>query len=247
VIGAYHRRAAAVIARAGGFVATYTGDSVLAYFGDPRADKHDAERAVRAGLALVEAIAPPRRPPAEAGVPGVDTAAGMPLQLRVGIATGLVVVGDLTGERDAGERDVVGETPNLAARLQALAEPGSVVIAAATRRLLDLTPQKQKDKTLRAPVDQVEGLAARQPVRMLFEDTQWSAPTSLELFDLIIDRTNGVPLFVEELTKGVVESGMLTDSVTMTQWRGLSLRWRYRRRCRPRSWPGSIGWRRCRR
>jgi tetratricopeptide (TPR) repeat protein len=411
------------------------GDGVLAYFGYPRADEHDAERAVRAGLALVEAV------------PGLDTAAGVPLQVRIGIATGLVVVGDLIGQGAAQEQAVVGETPNLAARLQVLAEPGTVVIAASTRRLtgglfdyedlgpvelkglgaavmvsrvlresafegrfqalratrtplvgrdeelamlerrwqqakagegcvvlvsgepgigksrlaqvlverlsdephtrlrlfcsphhqddalyptitqleraaglrredtaaqrldkleavlsqatddlgeaapllatllslpagdryppLNLTPQRQKERALRALVAQVEGLAARQPVLMLFEDAQWADPTSLELYDLIIDRvpalrvllivtfrpefippwtgrphvtlralnrlpprqraemiagitggkalpeeiadqiidrTDGVPLFVEELTKAVVESGMLTDA-----------------------------------
>jgi tetratricopeptide (TPR) repeat protein len=411
------------------------GDGVLAYFGYPRADEHDAERAVRAGLALVEAV------------PGLDTAAETRLQVRVGIATGLVVVGDLIGQGASQEQAVVGETPNLAARLQALAEPGTVVIAAGMRRLtgglfdyeelgaleikglaapvaasrvlresgaesrfealrasatplvgrdeelamlerrwqqaksgdggvvllsgepgigksrlaqtlidrlageahtrvrtfcsphhqdhalyptitqleraagfrreetpaqrldkleavlcqasndlgeaapllaallslptgeryplLDLTPQKQKERTLRALVAQVEGLAARTPVLMLIEDAQWSDPTSLELYDLIIDRvpalralliitfrpefappwigrrhvtlcvlnrlaprqraemiagitggkafpdeiaariidrTDGVPLFVEELTKAVVESGMLTDA-----------------------------------
>ncbi len=435
VIGAYHRCAAAVIERSGGFVAKYMGDGVLAYFGYPRADEHDAERAVRAGLQLVEAVA------------GLDTAAGAPLQVRVGIGTGLVVVGDLIGEGAAQEQAVVGETPNLAARLQALAAPGTVVIGPSTQRLtgglfeyadlgaieirglaapvmasrvlhesaaesrfealratrtplvgrdeeltllqrrwrqattgegcvvllsgepgigksrlaqtllerlsgephtrlrlfcsphhqdhalyptitqieraagfrredtaeqrldkleavlgqaakdlseagpllaallslpageryppLDLTPQKQKEKTLRTLVAQVEGLAARQPVLMLFEDAHWSDPTSLELFDLIIDRvpalrvllivtfrpefappwtgrphvtslglnrlaprqraemiagvtggkalpeeiadqiidrTDGVPLFVEELTKAVVESGILTDA-----------------------------------
>ena len=435
VIGAYHRCCAAVIERAGGFVAKYMGDGVLAYFGYPRADEHDAERAVRAGLHLVEAVA------------ALDTAAGAPVQVRVGIGTGLVVVGDLIGEGAAQEQAVVGETPNLAARLQTLAEPGTVVIGPSTRRLtgglfdyedlgaveikgfaapvkaarvlresgvegrfaalrtagtplvgrdeelallqrrwqqakggegcvvlvsgepgigksrlaqtllerlageahtrlrlfcsphhqdsalhptiaqleraagfrredtaaqrldkleavlaqatndlgeaapllaallsipigeryppLDLTPQKQKEKTLQALVAQVEGLAARQPVLMLFEDAQWSDPTSLELLDLIIDRvptirmlviitfrpeftppwtgrphvtfrglnrlaprqraemiagvtggkalpqeiaaqiidrTDGVPLFVEELTKAVVESGLLTDA-----------------------------------
>src|SRR6516162_1925190 len=123
VIGAYHRCVAKVIGRGGGFVAKYMGDGVLAYFGYPRADEHDAERAVRAALKLVEKVA------------GLDTAAAAPLQLRVGIATGLVVVGDLVGSGEAQERGVVGETPNLAARLQTLAEPGAVVIAPSTRRL----------------------------------------------------------------------------------------------------------------
>jgi class 3 adenylate cyclase/tetratricopeptide (TPR) repeat protein len=434
VIGAYDRCVAAVIERSAGFVGKYMGDGVLAYFGYPRADEHDAERAVRAGLALVEAAA------------RLDTAAAVPLQVRVGIATGLVVVGDLIGEGEARERGVVGETPNLAARLQALAEPGTVVIAPGTRQLtgglfdyedlgaveikglaarvaaarvlresaaesrfealrptrtplvgrdeelallerrwqqakagegcvvlvsgepgigksrlaetlverligephtrlrlfcsphhqdsalyptitrldraagfrrddtaeqrldkleavlaqatgnpgeaapllaallsiatgeryrpLNLTPQKQKERTLRALIAHVEGLAARTPVLMLFEDAQWSDPTSLDLLDLIVDRvpalpillivtyrpefsppwagrphvsllalnrlaprqraemiagitggkalpeevaeqiigrTDGVPLFVEELTKAVVESGMLTE------------------------------------
>jgi hypothetical protein len=98
------------------------GDGVLAYFGYPRASEHDAERAVRAGLALVEAV--PKL-----------AAAASPLQVRIGIATGLVVVGDLIGRGGAQEQAVVGETPNLAARLQALAEPGVVVISASTRRL----------------------------------------------------------------------------------------------------------------
>src|SRR5215472_6366975 len=92
VIGAYNRCVAAVVEGAGGFVAKYMGDGVLAYFGYPRADEHDAERAVRAGLQLVEAVATPGRPPASAGVSRVDTAAEARLQVRVGIATGLVVV-----------------------------------------------------------------------------------------------------------------------------------------------------------
>ena len=124
VIGAYHRCCAELVERNGGFVAKYMGDGVLAYFGYPEAHEDDAERAVRAGLAIVEAA------------PKLVTAAGSPLRVRVGIATGLVVVGDLIGAGEAQERGVVGETPNVAARLQGIAEAGGVVIADGTRRLL---------------------------------------------------------------------------------------------------------------
>jgi class 3 adenylate cyclase len=124
IITAYHRCCTELVERNGGFVARYMGDGVLAYFGYPQAHEHDAERAVRAGLNLVEAV------------PKLATTAGSPLQVRVGIATGLVVVGDLIGAGAAQEQAVVGETPNLAARLQALAEPGAVVIASTTRRLI---------------------------------------------------------------------------------------------------------------
>src|SRR6516164_3560242 len=123
IIGTYHRCCADLVERNCGFVAKYMGDGVLAYFGYPQAHEHDAERAVHAGLNLVEAV------------PKLATNAGSPLQVRVGIATGLVVVGDLIGAGAAQEQAVVGETPNLAARLQALAEPGAVVIASSTRRL----------------------------------------------------------------------------------------------------------------
>ena len=139
IVGAYHRSCAKQITKAGGYVAKYMGDGVLAYFGYPQAHEHDAERAVDAGLALAEAV------------PMLKTAAGTSLQVRVGIATGLVVVGDLIGSGDAQERGVVGDTPNLAARLQALAEPNMVVIADSTRKLLgnlfelrDLGPQDLK-------------------------------------------------------------------------------------------------------
>jgi class 3 adenylate cyclase/tetratricopeptide (TPR) repeat protein len=435
IIGAYHRCCSEVITKSGGFVAKYMGDGVLAYFGYPQAHEEDAERAVRAGLALVEAV------------PKLDGHGGTALQVRVGIATGLVVVGDLLGEGAAQEQAVVGETPNLAARLQALAEPGAVVIASSTRRLtrglfeyrdlgtvalkgfaenvaswqvlgagttesrfealratttplvgrgeevdlllrrweqakrgdgqvvliagepgigksriaqtivdriggephtrlryfcsphhqdsalypsiaqleraagfrredtpeqrlakleavlaqgtndlseavplladllsiptgdryppLNLTPQKRKEKTLHAQLAQVEGLAAQQPVLMVWEDVHWSDPTTRESLDLlidrvptlrvlviltfrpefappwvgrshvtmlilnrlplrqraemighvtggkalpkeiveqIVDRTDGVPLFIEELTKAVVESGILMET-----------------------------------
>jgi class 3 adenylate cyclase/tetratricopeptide (TPR) repeat protein len=124
IIGGYHRRCADVIAQTGGFVARYMGDGVLAYFGYPLAHEDDAERAVRAGLALIAAVAK------------VDSCGGTPLRVRVGIATGLVVVGHLLGEGAAEEQAVIGETPNLAARLQAVAEPDTVVVGQSTRRLL---------------------------------------------------------------------------------------------------------------
>jgi class 3 adenylate cyclase len=123
VIGAYHRAVADIVAGFDGFVAKYMGDGVLVYFGYPRAHEDDAERAVRAGLGVVDAV-------------GRLAVKSIELQSRVVIATGLVVVGDLIGAGSAQEQSVVGETPNLAARLQALAEPDAVVIAAGTRRLV---------------------------------------------------------------------------------------------------------------
>jgi class 3 adenylate cyclase/predicted ATPase len=122
-IVAYHSCATQIVGRYDGFVAKYMGDGVLVYFGYPQAHEEEAARAVRAGLAVVEAV------------DRLD-AAGERLAVRIGIATGLVVVGDIIGAGEAEERSVVGETPNLAARLQALAEPGTVVIAEATRALL---------------------------------------------------------------------------------------------------------------
>jgi predicted ATPase/class 3 adenylate cyclase len=122
VIGRYHACVAETVSRCDGFVAKYMGDGVLVYFGYPQAHEDDAEQAVRAGLALVDAVG--------------ELEAPAPLQLRIGIATGLVVVGDLIGAGSAQEQAIVGETPNLAARLQALAEPNAVVIAESTRRLI---------------------------------------------------------------------------------------------------------------
>ncbi len=122
VISAYQKCVAETVGRFGGFVAKYMGDGVLVYFGYPQAHEDDAERAVRAGLELVAAVS------------ALKTHAA--LQTRVGIATGLVVVGDLIGSGASQEQAIVGETPNLAARLQGVAEPNSVVIAEATRKLL---------------------------------------------------------------------------------------------------------------
>ena len=122
VISGYQKCVAETVGRFGGFVAKYLGDGVLIYFGYPHAHEDDAERAVRAGLELIAAVG---------ALKAVSS-----LQSRVGIATGLVVVGDLIGTGSAQEQAVVGETPNLAARLQALAEPNAVVIAESTRKLL---------------------------------------------------------------------------------------------------------------
>jgi class 3 adenylate cyclase len=122
IISAYQKCVADTVRRFSGFVAKYMGDGVLVYFGYPQAHEDDAERAVRAGLELVAAVT------------ALKTQAS--LQTRVGIATGLVVVGDLIGSGEAQERGIVGETPNLAARLQGGAEPNMVVIAESTRRLL---------------------------------------------------------------------------------------------------------------
>ena len=147
IIGAYHRCVTEIAEGFGGFVARYMGDGVLVYFGYPRAHEDGAERATRCGLALVERVA--------------QLGQGEELQARVGIATGLVVVGG-----EVVEHDVAGETPNLAARLQALAKPGQIVVAGATRRLVgdlfrltDLGGQTAKG--FAAPVEAfvVEGVA----------------------------------------------------------------------------------------
>jgi class 3 adenylate cyclase len=122
VISAYQKCVAEIVQRFGGFVAKYMGDGVLVYFGYPHAHEDDAERAVRAGLELIASVG---------ALKAVSS-----LQTRVGIATGLVVVGDLIGTGSAQEQAVVGETPNLAARLQSIAERNAVVIAESTRKLL---------------------------------------------------------------------------------------------------------------
>ena len=123
LIRAYQNAVAGEISRYQGQVAKFMGDGVLAYFGWPRSHEDEAERAVRAGLAIVAAVTK-------------LTGGGEAMACRVGIATGLVVVGELIGEGAAKEQTVVGETPNLSARLQALSVPGSVVISEATRPLV---------------------------------------------------------------------------------------------------------------
>jgi class 3 adenylate cyclase len=169
IISAYQKCVAETVQRFGGFVAKYMGDGVLLYFGYPQAHEDDAERAVRAGLELVEAIS---------ALPSA-----VPLQTRVGIATGLVVVGDLIGSGEAQARGIVGETPNLAARLQGVAEPNMVVIAEATRKLLgglfelrDLGP-----KDLKGLAGPVRAWAAVRPssVESRFEALHGSGMTAL--------------------------------------------------------------------
>src|SRR5712671_1100844 len=183
VIGAYHRAVAEVVAGFDGFIAKYMGDGVLIYFGYPRAHEDDAERAIRAGLGLIDAV-------------GRLDVKSVKLQARVGIATGLVVVGDLIGEGSAQEQSVVGETPNLAARLQALAEPDAVVIAAGTRRLVgDLFEYRDLGAV------ELKGIAAPEPawqvlrpsvVASRFEALRGSALTRLvgrdEEIDLLLRR-----------------------------------------------------------
>jgi predicted ATPase/class 3 adenylate cyclase len=184
VIGAYHRCCANCVERDGGFVAKYMGDGVLAYFGYPQAHEHDAERAVRAGLAMTEAA------------PKLATAAGSSLHVRVGIATGLVVVGDLIGSGEAQERGVVGETPNLAARLQSIAEPDSVVIADSTRKLLGSLFEFQDlgAKDLKGISGPTRAWSALRPSSMdsRFEALHASGLTALvgreEEFDLLLRR-----------------------------------------------------------
>jgi len=124
VIRRFQRSCAAAITQMGGYVARFMGDGLLAYFGYPQAHEDDAERAVRAGLDLVASVS-------QLLLPNGDL-----LQVRVGVATGLVVVGDTLGDGSAREQIVVGETPNLAFRLQSIAAANTVVVAASTRRLL---------------------------------------------------------------------------------------------------------------
>src|SRR5215475_11343735 len=122
VISSYQKCVADTVQHFGGFVARYMGDGVLVYFGYPQAHEDDAERALRAGLELVKAV--------------TELKSRASLKARVGVATGVVVVGDLIGAGETQERGIVGETPNLAARLQGIAEPSIVVICDSTRRLV---------------------------------------------------------------------------------------------------------------
>src|SRR6266480_1760092 len=155
VIDAYHATCARITRTYDGFLAEFRGDGILAYFGYPLAHEDDAERTVRAGLDIIAAVGQ------------LETRAAEPLAVRIGVATGLVVIGDLSREGALREHAVVGETPNLVARLQALAEPGTIVVAASTRRLLgdlfrlrDLGRHEVKGIAEPVPAWAVEGVSA---------------------------------------------------------------------------------------
>jgi predicted ATPase len=188
-------------------MAKYMGDGILAYFGYPQAHEDDAEQAVRAGLAIVDAVA--------------RLGLAQRLAVRLGIATRLVVVGDLIGAGASQEQSVVGDTPNLAAWLQALAGANQIIVAGATRRLIgslfeirDLGPQALKGFTgaTRAwqvlgesgvasrfeelRIRQLEGLAQQQPVLTVFEDVHWIDPSSLELLDRTIAQVEQLPVLL---------------------------------------------------
>ncbi len=182
VISAYQKCVAETVRRVDGFVAKYMGDGVLMYFGYPQAHEDDAERAVRAGLELITAVSALKSP--------------VSLQTRVGIATGLVVVGNLIGSGEAQERGIVGETPNLAARLQGIAEPNTVVIAEGTRKLLgnlfELEDLGAKDiKGIAGPVRAFAALRASS-VASRFEALHAAGLTALvgreEEFELLLRR-----------------------------------------------------------
>jgi predicted ATPase/class 3 adenylate cyclase len=193
VISAYHTCVEEIVSRFGGFVAQYMGDGVLVCFGYPQAHEHDAERAVQAGLELVAAVS------------NLKTRAA--LLSRVGIATGLVVVGDLMGSGEARERAIIGETPNLAARLQGIAEPNMVVIAEGTRKLLgnlfDLKNLGAKDlKGIAGPVH------AWATLRLSSAEGRFEALHASGLTDLI-GRAEELELLLRRWSKALTGEGQV--------------------------------------
>jgi class 3 adenylate cyclase len=194
VIAAYHRAVAEGVAGFDGFVAKYMGDGVLVYFGYPRAHEDDAERAVRAGLGVVDAV-------------GRLDVGSVTLEARVGIATGLVVVGDLIGEGSAQEQSVVGETPNLAARLQALAEPDAVVIAAGTRRLVgDLFEYRDLGTV------EVKGIAAPVPAWQVLRPSavaSWFEALRGSAFSTLIGRGEEIDLLLRRWARAKAGDGQV--------------------------------------
>jgi class 3 adenylate cyclase/predicted ATPase len=193
VISSYQKCVAETVRRFDGFVAKYMGDGVLAYFGYPHAHEDDAERAVRAGLVLVTAVT------------ALKTRAS--LQTRVGVATGVVVVGELIGSGEAQERGIVGETPNLAARLQGIAEPNMVVIADGTRSLLGNLFELQHlgAKDLKGIVGPVHAWAALRPasVESRFEALHGSGLTAL------VGREEELELLVRRWSKAKTGEGQV--------------------------------------
>jgi class 3 adenylate cyclase/tetratricopeptide (TPR) repeat protein/ABC-type transport system involved in cytochrome c biogenesis ATPase subunit len=172
VMDAYHAACARIMLTYDGFIGEFRGDGILAYFGYPRAHEDDAERTVRAGLDIIAAVA------------RLETRAAEPLAVRIGIATGLVVVGDLSPEGALREHAMVGDTPNVAARLQALADPGTVVVAASTRRLLgDLFRLRDLGRhEIKGIADPVAAWAVE---GVLDSDSRFEAVRAAELTDLI--------------------------------------------------------------
>ena len=193
LISAYQKCVTETVQRFGGFVAKYMGDGVLVYFGYPQAHEDDAERAVRAGLEIVATV--------------TALKSSVPLQTRIGIATGLVVVGDLIGSGEAQERGIVGETPNLAARLQGFAEPNAVVIAESTRKLLgnlfeleDLGP-----KGLKGIAGPVRAFAALRPASV---EGRFEALHTTGLTDLV-GREEELELLVRRWSKAKTGEGQV--------------------------------------
>jgi class 3 adenylate cyclase/predicted ATPase len=193
VISAYQKCVAETVQRSGGFVAKYMGDGVLVYFGYPQAHEDDAERAVRAGLELVAAVG--------------DLKTHVPLQTRVGIATGLVVVGDLIGSGASQEQAIVGETPNFAARLQGTAEPNTVVIAESTRKLLgDLFELEDLGgQDLKGIVGPVRAWAALRPS---FVESRFEALHASGLTDLV-GREEELELLLRRWSKAKAGEGQV--------------------------------------
>lgn len=195
IITGYQNTVAGVVSRHDGFIARYMGDGVLCYFGWPRANEDDAERAVRAGLEIIE------------GVQSASGPAAAALASRVGIATGVVVVGDLIGTGAAQEAAVVGETPNLAARLQGLAQPNQLVIAQETQKLLGNVFELQAIKA-----QQLKGIAEAVNVYVVKEEvareSRFDARQSGVLTD-IVGRTQELQLMRDCWAKAKAGAGQM--------------------------------------
>jgi class 3 adenylate cyclase/predicted ATPase len=229
VIAAYHKCVAEIVRRTGGFVSQYLGDGVLVYFGYPQAHEDDAERAVRASLELI------------AAVPVLKTRSA--LQTRVGIATGLVVVGDVVDAGGPQERGIIGETPNLAARLQGIAQPNTIVIAESTRRLLgdlfefqDLGARELKG--VAGPVRAWAALHARS-VESRFEALHASGLTTLvgrqEESELLMRRWSRARTGEGQLVLLSGEAGIGKSRLTAALLEGIAAEWHTRLRyfCSP--------------